>query len=467
MKKALSTVEIILSLALFLLLVLGLSSSIFYGLNSKKYSKEEMKAGLLLDEASEILYNIKDSSYVNIVEGTWGLILNTDTWGLSPTLENIDGYTRQVVINEIDDTNKEAIITVSWLSDTNIKSISNTIRLSDWERVVNVGVDWSIPIVTNTVNIGGNNTGNRVRIINNTLYTLTTSTSPNNLQIWNYSDPLNISQTGSLRIDSSNIAYDFFIDTNYAYISMSTNNREISIVNISNPASPSVSRSINLTGNANAYGIYKQGNYVYVTRAASGTASDPEFSIINATNPLSASVISNLNLGTNIIVYDIVVNGNYAYLSTSADNSELMIINITNPSAPSFVSGLNLPLNDDGYRINYDNGTVFLARTNGTIDVINVNNPLTPSLISSFNTGTRVNDLVFAYPNYNYLFIASDSSSKEFQVIDISNLSSLQLFGSYDSTTSLFGIDYDFNNDKCVVIGSDTSQEIIVISPSN
>ena len=454
MKKGFSTVEIILSLALFMLLVLGLSSGMFYGLDSRKKVTEETKAALLLDESAEMLYNIKDSSFSNLINGTWGLVQNSGVIALGPAPDITDGYSRSITITEIDGTNKSADITISWMTDAGTKQISQTIRLSDWERTVNVGPPaWNTPSLIGSYNITGTSAGLRVRAINNTAYIILNSTTLD-MHALNYLNTSSVQPLFSKLSDSTGQLYDFVIDGNYLYGTSSSNTKEFIVHNISNISAPVQISSLNLTGTANALGIAKAGNYIFVTRASSNTNADPELSIINVTNPTTPTVVSNLSLGRGLNANDIAVSGSYAYIATSSNNAELTIVNISNLSAPTFTSALDLADNNDGYRILVNSGTVFLAKNTGPVHIVNVNNPITPVQISVYNAGAMVGDIVLGIPNNQNLFLATANRTKELQVLDIANLASPNLLGSYNAPSALAGIDYDATRELLLCTGS-------------
>lgn len=454
MKRGFSTVEIILSLALFMVLVLGLSSGMFYGLDSRKKVTEETKAAFLLDESAEILYNIKDSSYANLVNGTWGLVQNAGIWALGPSPDIQDGYSRSITISDIDGTNKSAEIKINWVTDAGNKEISQTIRLSDWERTIQTGAPtWDTPTLIGTFNITGTSAGLRVRAINNTAYVIINSTTLD-MHALNYTNTSSVSSLFSKLSDSTGRLYDFVIDGNYLYGTSSSNTKEFIVHDISSISAPVQVSSLNLTGTANALGITKSGNYIFVTRASSNTNADPELSIINVTNPLAPTVVSNLSLGRGLNANDIAVSGNYAYIATSSNNAELTIVNISNLSAPTFTSALDLTNNNDGHRVLVNNGTVFLAKNNGPLHIVNVNNPNTPVQISVYNAGGLVGDMVLGIPNNQNLFLATANTTRELQVLDITNLASPTLLGSYNAASALAGIDYDPVRELLLCTGS-------------
>lgn len=454
MKKGFSTVEIILSLALFMVLVLGLSSGMFYGLDSRKTVTEESKAALILDESAEILFNIKDASYTNLVDGTWGLVQNTGVWGLGPAPDIVDGYSRRITIAQIDATNKSAEIKISWVTNAGTKEISEIVRFSDWERTIATSINWNTPSLIGSYNITGTSAGLRVRAINNQAFVILNSATLD-MHALNYTNTSSIQPLFSKLSDSTGQLYDLVVDGNYLYGTSSSNTKEFIIHDITNINAPVQISSLNLTGNANALGIVKVGNYVFVTRASSNTDADPELSIINVTNPLVPTVVSNLSLGRNINTNDIAVSGNYAYIATSSNNAELMIVNISNLSAPTFLSALDLTNNNDGYRLLFNNGTVFLAKNTGPVHIINVNNPNTPVQISVYNAGAIVGDMALGLPNHQVLFLATANATQELQVLDITNLATPSLIGIYNSVAALGGIDYDATRELLICVGSD------------
>jgi hypothetical protein len=468
--KALSSVEIILSLALFFVLVLGLSSAIFYGLNVRKQIGEDTKANYLLDEGIEALFAIKDSSYASLVDGTWGLVQSGGTWTLGGTQDVADGYVRQISISNVDDNTKLVEVNINWTNSNGLaKSISSQFQMTNYERVITTVIpsDWSSPLLAYGYDMAGSFAGLRVKVYGNLAYILQTSGS-NDFTLLDTTDLASLSVLSSFKTDSSGQLYDITYRNQYVYASSSSNGKEFQSIDVTDPIYPNKSVSLNLTGNANALGVVADpaGNYVYMTRASSGSASDPEFHVISLDNPAVPVETGSLNLGTSINVNDVAINADstYAYVATSANNAELMIVNITNKSAPTFVTGLDLSGNTDGARIIYYNGTVYLARTGGVINVINVNNPNSPALITTYNAGGEVGDMALGYPNFPYLFLATANSTKEFQIVDISNVATPTLYGSYNATSTLVGVDYEVNRDIAIAIGNNSSQELVIFS---
>jgi len=461
--EALSSVEIILSLALFFVLVLGLSSAIFYGLSVKKQVGEDAKASLLLDEAAEALISIKDSSFTALTPGNWGLIQSSNQWALTPNQDQVDGYVRTIAISNIDDNDKQALITVTWIASNGVnKSLTSTLRLTNWERVVSTGdpVDWSDPQFIGSYDLPDATSGYRIKIgSNNRAYTFKAG-GQEDFQILDIENLTAITLLGNFRVDGAGEPYDMWLEGDYVYATSSAQAKEFHMIDVSDPANPSVRNYLNLSGNAGATGVSKQGNYVYVTRYDNG--GNAEFHIIDVTDPNNISQVGQLDLGSNDIL-DVIVSGSYAYVPSSANNAELSIIDISNPVAPSFLAGLDLPDDTDASRITYYDGTVFLVQGN-LVRIISVTNPSSPTLIATYDAGGAVGDLVTGFPQHAYLFLATANTSREFQVVDISNLASPFLYGEFDATAPLYGVDYDPVNEIAGAVGAEGTGEFLIFS---
>lgn len=460
--KALTSVEIILSLSLFFILVLGLSGAIAYGLNVKKEVGEETKASFILEQSVEALSNIKDSDFLSLTNGTWGLIVNSGQWALTPNSDQQDGYVRQINISEVNENDKQAMITVNWTSGAGrIRSISSTMRLTNWERVIIVDypVDWSNPIYAGVYNLVNTTGGFRVKLGSLKAY-IFKQPDQEDFAVLDISSFPSVSQLGAFSLDGNNLPYDMHLEGNYIYATSEAQRRELHIIDVSVPTNPNIKKYFDLPGNADGTGIMEQNNNVYIGRL--NNAALPEFYIVNVSNLDSPSITGSVNLGVNN-VFDVFVSGNYAYLATSTNNAELTILDISNPAAPIFLSGLDLPTTTDGTRLAYYNGIVYLVQ--GTsMRIINVTNPSSPALLTTYEAGGSIGDLVIGLPQHPYIFLATSNASMEFQIVDVSNSLSPLIFGQFNTNSPLLGIDYDPVNELVGAVGNDTGGEFILIS---
>jgi hypothetical protein len=467
--KALSSIEIILSLALFFVLVLGLSSAIFYGLNIRKQVGEDTKANYLLDEGIEALYAIRDSNYGSLIDGTWGLIENSGTWALGGSSDTIDGYVRQIIISSVAANEKDLNVTISWVNgDGNSKSINTSFKLTNFERVINPvnPNDWSNPVLSGFYNLPDAFAGLDILMSDNIAFVVQNSAT-HDFTVLNTTNPNDIQLLANLKSDASGNVNEIVLSGQTIFGASSANGKEVFSLNVTDLLDPVINPSLNLDGTADGLGSALDGNYLYISRGASASKKDPEFHIIDISNPAAMVETAALDLGENLTVYDVTVSGNYAYLATSSNNSELMVIDITNKNAPAFVSALDLASNNDGYRIEVDNGIVYLALDNGIIHLININNPNIPAPISSFNAGGQVGGMKIGLPAVPYLFLATANTTQEFQVVNISNINAPVLYGSYNAAAALRGVDYDPVRDLALAIGNEANSELIIFQGAN
>lgn len=448
--------EVLLAASIFGLLAITLVGSYLFGEESTALAGSRSRAALYAEEGLEALRNIRDAQFSNLTNGTYGLAIVGNQWTLSTSTDTNGIYTRTISIGTIDANRKAATSTVTWQQNGQRSgSIALATRLTNW--LVSVG-SWATPTTTSSVNIAGNNNGLKVALAGNYAYMIRDNGNPD-FAIIDVTNPAAPVQLGSLSLTGTPAS--IVVSGNYAYVSGNGDNSELIIINIANPNTPSIAGTYNATGAANATGIAVVGTTVYLGR---NNATTNEFSILNASNPAAPVLLGSLDLGGT--ANDIVVMGNYAYVASSNDTQELQIINVSNPASPSLAGSLNLSANDDAVSIAGFGSTVVLGRAS-TLYTINVTSPAAPTIIGTLALGGTVNDISLGFGN-TLAFIASANTNQEFQVVDISTLSSPVLFGSINLSggNTLAGVAYDAVNDRAYAVGSPNAQEFFIFSPS-
>lgn len=109
-----SLVEVILSSAVFALLVTALVGAYLYGQESVALAGNRARATMLADEGLEAVRNIRDENFSNLTDGTHGLVISGNQWTLSGTSDATDIFTRQVAVSSVDANRKQVTATVSW-----------------------------------------------------------------------------------------------------------------------------------------------------------------------------------------------------------------------------------------------------------------------------------------------------------------------------------------------------------------
>ncbi len=137
-QQGFSLVEILLAVAVFSLFVTAVVGGIVYGRGSTALAGQRQRAVRLADECQEAVRGIRDGSYSNLTNGTFGLSLNAGHWTLSGASDLTDIFTRSVTI--ADGVSSQKIITcnVAWAQNLQRNgSIQTVSYLTNWNTTVN------------------------------------------------------------------------------------------------------------------------------------------------------------------------------------------------------------------------------------------------------------------------------------------------------------------------------------------
>lgn len=129
-----SLVEVILSSAVFVLLVTALVGAYLYGQEATVLAGNRARAVMLAEEGLEATRNIRDAGFSNLTDGTYGLTTTGNQWNLSGTSDVVDIFTRQIVISSVDSNRKAIIANVSWQQNPQRTStVSLVTRFTNWQ----------------------------------------------------------------------------------------------------------------------------------------------------------------------------------------------------------------------------------------------------------------------------------------------------------------------------------------------
>ena len=140
-KRGFLLVEILLASSVFILFMTAFSGAFYYGLQSSTLAGDRARAIMYAEEGQEAVRSIKNSSFANLVDGTYGLIYSSSTWQLFG-LSDVSGiFTRTVAISTVDTKRKNIIVTVTWQqTPARTGSVVTTSRLTNWKTPINLGV---------------------------------------------------------------------------------------------------------------------------------------------------------------------------------------------------------------------------------------------------------------------------------------------------------------------------------------
>jgi Tfp pilus assembly protein PilV len=462
-KKGFSAIEVLLASSIFIIIVSAFVGAIIYGNQSQKTAGQYNNAVLLAGEAFEAVRNIRDSGYANLpsTDGVYYLSSSGNQWSLVSTPEPpINGFTRSVNVTTIDPNTKEIVVNIDFApSPQRTKTLSFINRLTNWSSIAVVSASWATPGQDSFIDFAGLNDALKVQVQGNYAYIVRNDGTPDFI-IVDFSNTTSPSIVGSLSL--SGIPNNIFVSGNYAYVSSSNNSQELQIINISNPELPSVEGSFDAAGNSDGRGIYVLDNIAYLGKVSQTGA---DFFTINISNPSAPTLVGSLDLAAN--TNEIYVLGNYAYVASSHNNQELQVISVINPASLSLVGSYDPAGNTDAFTVSGQGNFVYLGRGN-VLYAINVSTPAIPSLSGSIGTPGIVHDISLNLAGSgSYLFVTNGSANQEFQVYNITNPSSLSVFGTFDppGNSILYGVAYDLLKDRAFIVGNIDAQEFTILKP--
>ena len=129
-----SLVEVILSTAVFVLLVTALVGAYLYGQEATALAGNRARATMLAEEGLEAVRNIKDANFSNLSDGTHGLVISGNQWTLSGSSDVTDIFTRQVIISSADAKRKSVTANITWQQNPQrTGSLSLATRFTNWQ----------------------------------------------------------------------------------------------------------------------------------------------------------------------------------------------------------------------------------------------------------------------------------------------------------------------------------------------
>ncbi len=454
--RGFSVVEIILSGAVFLMLVTAFVGAYLYGQESTALAGNQARATMLAEEGLEAVRNIRDPAFSNLTDGTYGLTTTGNQWNLSGSSDTTGIFARQMIISTVDSKRKLVTANVTWQQNTQRTGLVSLVtRITNW---IASGSNWVLPIQEASIDVTGTNNGIKVQVSGNYAYMVRDGGT--NFLVVDVSTPASASVVGSLTL--TGVPTNIAVSGNYAYVSNTDNSQELQIIDISNPLSPILMGSYNAPGSANATGVFAIGTTVYLVRASS---SDDEFSIIDASVASKPFILGSLDLGAN--ANEVVVSGNYAYVASASNTQELQVVSIATPSAPTLAGSFNLAGTVDAFTVAISGNTVFLGQ-GAIFYTINVASPTSPASLGSVSTTSTINDIALNLGGAGtYVFIATSDNSLEFQVVDVATLATPTILGSVNTagTDNLNGVAYDVTLDRAFGVGDRDTEEFFVFAP--
>lgn len=502
-------VEFLLAMALTAVFLPVLITSLTSSREGQAQDAKRLDAVQLHREAVEAVRSVRERNFEEIsVNGTYHPQIQGSRWEIIPNSEQINGYTRSIIIGDVhrdgsgaivtsggtlDPSTKKINIVVSW-STPNQSTLESTLYLSRYENEVytettqqefdegqktDVAVtntaggeiilgagghgDWCSPTsyIVDELNLQASGDARDVFAIEGKAFTGThvgNSGKFYEIGISN-TDPPNATVTRSINGTSTN---DVFIDGQYAYIATGNVNKDISIIDLSTGQEVGYFDDSYFFGTAQ--GIWIKGNVGYTTIGfrlhtfdlSSKSGSRPE--------------MDSLVMINNSTAYRIQVVGDYAYVALNNEDSEMRIFNVANPRDITDVgyanvngkAGKEITVNETGTRAYLATESSATQNEFFIINTTNKNGSL--PVIGSYNAGNTNPTGLNVVPGNIAIFVGTNG--EEYQVLSIANETNPTRCGGMQVNSGIYGvssvIESDFDAYSYLVTG-DSSSEFKII----
>lgn len=294
-------------------------------------------------------------------------------------------------------------------------------------------------------------------------YAYVASSTMNNLQIVNISNPTNPTTAGS--IATSGAAQDVAVEGTRAYVAVGTNT--VQVFDVSNPAAPLLLGSTT-TRNASTsiQSIAVKDNFLYIAHIGAAANYYGYMDTFDMTNPAApvaqGTSAKTLGSATEEIRMDIEGNRLYVISKGLTTNSGLRIIDISNPAVASLpMTNHNMLSTSPSGGIAVHDGYAFIPFSNSSLlQVYNVSaiggsGVLTP--VGSTSIGNSPADAAMSESG-DYLYIV-DEGTNVLQVFNVTDPLSPQAIGTVDTSSGN-------SSAKTVSVASATNGTVAVVNNS-
>lgn len=461
-----SVVEALLAIALFALTATIMINSLVYVLEANKTATDLNHGAFLADEGLEIVKGIRNEFFTNLANGQYKIVLTGGKYQLQSGIESIDGYTRQIIIDNtgLDAYTFNITSRVTWPNRTGaIQTYNVETQLTDWHRTIITGGSWLTPNILQDFNLPGRGNVYDLEIAYPYLYVL--SKSSQELIIYDITSSSNITQISSLNLFTGTKAMKR--SGNTLYFASASNSNEFFVVDITNPYSPQLGKKFNLKGSNNGVDLFINGNTLFYLR---NYTTNSFFININKTHKYTiyvydiSSPLEPVQIATHLYNTDgpirIGYSQGYLYTTTSNKKEEILISQYSGGTITD-TGFINLPGNTHATGLLINDNRMYIGTSNGKIYIYDLTSPETPSLIGSYNWSSEVNNFAL---NGNLLFI-STHNSKDFLILNIANPSSPTFHSSLALPGKAEDVVYSPDLDRAFVGTTSKNHELIVLQP--
>lgn len=133
--KGFLVVEVLLASSLLIIAITAFVGAIIYSQESTSVAGGISRASFIAQEGIEAVRNIRDESFGNLTDGSYGLLVSNYQWILSGSSDTTDIYVRQINISTINADRKLVTSTITWPETAQrTGNIVLTTELSNWAQ---------------------------------------------------------------------------------------------------------------------------------------------------------------------------------------------------------------------------------------------------------------------------------------------------------------------------------------------
>lgn len=386
-QKGQTIVELLLVIGLAAIILPAILTGLVASRSGKVQQSQRLEAVALLKETQEAVRNVRENDWNTFaVNGTYYPTIAGSAWTLtscSPPCPVINGFTRQIVISDVerdatgnivpsggtvDPSSKKLVVTVSWGAPlpTSIQSTIYLMRLDNityaetTEAQFNNGTKTGTA-VTNTnggeIILGSGGQGNWCQPVtpsgslvldlpkNGAANALTAIEGEAFAGTGDNSSGVSFAKINignnppSPSIEATFDGYKtngVFGETNYAYLATDNNSKEVVIIDLNDIDDGEYEEigHFNAPGNVDGNSVYAAGNTGYMT--AGSTLYSFDLSSHSGSRPQLGS-LTLPGTGTKVIVV-----GSYAYISIAGSSDDMRAVDVSNPTSMSFAGFANV-----------------------------------------------------------------------------------------------------------------------------
>lgn len=388
-----------------------------------------------------------------------------DFSGVSSTSGTDGDYTKDIIVEIIDEYTKKVTSKISWQTDPlRTQEVRLVTLLSDPQSAIQSGEgsggggglsgDWSNPQTLGSADVGSGNQGTDVAVAGGVVYVSTSASSKSkpDVHVFDISNPSAPAKLSDSDVDAYAVV-SLAPAGQYLYGASTGVIPDLKVVNVSSSTNINLAAEYNVWTWVNALSIFQQNSVVYL--GVEKTSYNGEFFVIDASNPIDPFERDVFEVNGD--VNDIYVSNNIAYVANSRDDKEMLLLDVSDPDNVQELGFLDISGAADGESVFVMSPERIFLGVGNNLYIVNASNPGSPYLVGLIDVGGIVNDI---YAVGYLAFLGTSNSNREFQVINISDPENPELHSSLNFPQVATGIDYQ-NNLVFVSVRSNDALRII------